>query len=152
MREDPGSVDPETLIRINQQLVKNDLKQIENYARRQSWNFTLTSSGMIYEILSEGQGIPVASGDEVSFLYACSLLDGTLLYSSDSLGAKRFVVDYQEVEAGLNDLSKLLHEGDSVRLLLPPHLAFGLAGDGKRVPARASLLYHLRLLSVQAKE
>ena len=80
--------------------------------------------------------------------YRLELLDGTHLYSSTTDGLKRFIVDQSEAELGLHEAVKLLHPGDSARLVLPPHLAFGLMGDGNRIPKRATLVYHLKIVSV----
>ncbi len=141
-------VDAETLIRINQQLVKNDIAGNEAYAKSHNWNYTITGNGIIYEILTDSEGDPGKSGNSVEFSYVSKLLDGTFCYSSDSNGIKRFVIDHEDVESGMNAMAKLLAEGDSARVILPPHLAFGLAGDRNRVPARSSLIYHLRLLKI----
>lgn len=146
---DTGSmVDAETLIRINQQLVKDDIAKNETYAKTNDWKFSITGNGIIYEVLNHSEGVNGKAGDQVEFSYESKLLDGTFCYSSDSNGLKIFVVDYEEVESGINDMAKLLAEGDSARIILPPHLAFGLAGDRNRVPARSSLIYHLRLLKI----
>ena len=140
--------DTETLIRINQQLVKDDIARNETYAKTKGWDYLITGAGIIYEILSHGDGAIGKAGDKVEFSYESKLLDGTFCYSSDSNGLKQFVVDYAEVESGLNDIAKLLAEGDSARIILPPHLAFGLTGDRNHIPARSSLVYHLRLLKI----
>jgi len=147
--QDKGTaVDAETLLRINQQLVKDDISRNEAYAKNHGWNYSISGNGIVYEILDHGSGTNGKAGDSVELSYESVLLDGTFCYSSDSNGIKRFVIDYEEVESGLNDISKLFAEGDSARIILPPHLAFGLAGDRKRVPARSSIVYHLRLLKI----
>jgi len=140
--------DTETLIRINQQLVKDDVAKNEAYAKRNGWKYSITGNGIIYEILIKNEGAFAKSGDHVEYSYDSKLLDGTFCYSSDSNGVKQFVVDYEEIESGLNDISKILAQGDSARMILPPHLAFGLAGDRNRVPSRSSIVYHLRLLKI----
>ena len=140
--------DAETLIRINQELVKNDIATNETYAKNKDWDYLITGTGIIYEILIHGSGVIGKAGDKVEFSYESKLLDGTFCYSSDSNGLKQFVVDYEDVESGLNGIAKLLTEGDSARIILPPHLAFGVAGDRNRIPPRSSLVYHLRLLKI----
>jgi FKBP-type peptidyl-prolyl cis-trans isomerase len=39
--------------------------------------------------------------------------------------------------------------GDKARLLVPKHLAYGLLGDDKRIPANSILFYDVELLSVK---
>jgi FKBP-type peptidyl-prolyl cis-trans isomerase len=44
----------------------------------------------------------------------------------------------------------LLHlkEGAEARFIFPPHLAYGLPGDRDNIPARAILLFEVKLLHV----
>jgi len=58
-------------------------------------------------------------------------------------------VDKSSVETGLHEGVKLMHVGEKATMILPSHLAYGLIGDEKRIPPRASVLYELELLSVK---
>ena len=60
-----------------------------------------------------------------------------------------FVVGKGGVESGLEEVVKYLHAGDNARFILPPHLAHGNFGDGKKIPPGAILLYELKLLAVK---
>ncbi len=42
-----------------------------------------------------------------------------------------------------------LKTGDRVKFILPSHLAFGLAGDGDKIPAKAALVYDIELLELK---
>jgi FKBP-type peptidyl-prolyl cis-trans isomerase len=60
-------------------------------------------------------------------------------------GPKVFRVEKSEAESGLHEAVQLLHQGDSARLVLPPHLGFGMVGDGNKIPPRAILVYMIKI-------
>ncbi|MBT3244378.1 MAG: hypothetical protein HN352_14605 [Bacteroidetes bacterium] len=142
----------ETLIKINQQFIKEDIDRIKAAAKKRLWDLEETEIGVFYQILAKGDGPLPKNGDEVSFSYRTELLNGVLCYSSDSAGARKFRINYSTVESGWNELSKQLHLGDSVLMVLPPYLGFGLAGDGVKVPPRSILVYHMRLLKIDTPD
>lgn len=149
--EQNRQIDTETLIRMNQELLSKEMKAIVAYARANQWNYIQLENGVLYEIIQTGNGVKAKSSDLVSFSFKMYNLEDEQIYSSDVNGPKTFVIDYNEIEAGLNDIAKVLNEGDSLRMILPPHMAFGVPGDGKKVPARASIVYYLKLLSIQTQ-
>ena len=109
----------------------------------------MTETGLWYMIYKEGIGEKVKAGAEVSIDYNVWLIDGTLCYSSDSLGIKQFIVGQGGVEAGLEEGMLMLKQGSKARFVMPPHLAHGLIGDENRIPARAIIIYDLEVLNIE---
>lgn len=139
-------MDQESLIRINRELVEKDVEKNTDFAKNHKWNYKLLENGLIYEIVKDLPGPLVESGQTVTFSYLISDLNEKPYYSTAESGKLlKFRVDYEEIEQGLNYLSRLLSPGDSVRAILPPFLAFGLSGDGNKIPPRANLVYYLKL-------
>jgi len=136
----------EKLIRVNKYMVTSDSLAIVAYAKRHNWNLSVTPSGLWYEIVKKGNGKQAQKEMKVKMAYLTELLDGTRCYSSDSLGLKEFRIGHGGVEAGLEQAALLLTEGDSARFILPPYLAYGLAGDGNKIGKRECLVY---IVSVQ---
>ena len=95
----------------------------------------------------KGKGKTVLPGMEATITYKVKLLDGTLCYSSDSLGAKTFLVEQDNVESGLHEGIQKLREGDVAMFIIPSHLAHGLLGDESKIPTHASVIYEIELLS-----
>jgi len=81
--------------------------------------------------------------------FTVSLLNGTICYSSDSSGTESFLIDHDQVESGLHEGIKLMHEGDRAKFILPSHLAHGLIGDRARIPARAPIVYDIELIQLK---
>jgi len=133
----------------NKYLTTLDAERIENYAKRRNWDMKVTKSGLWYQIYENGKG-PKTKEDQIAILkYRISLLDGTLCYSSDSTGAKEFVIGHGGVESGLEEGILLLRIGDKARFILPPYQAHGLIGDMDKIPARSSIVYELELIGLK---
>ncbi|OFX49885.1 MAG: hypothetical protein A2046_16215 [Bacteroidetes bacterium GWA2_30_7] len=136
----------EPLIRVNKYLVGKDDEIIKSYAKRHNWNINITGSGLYYEISHVGNGDSAKSGMTVSLKYKLSLINGTVCYDSDSTGLKTFTIGRGEVENGLDMGIQMMRIGDKAKFILPPHLAFGILGDGKKIPARAIIIYNIEIV------
>ena len=73
---------------------------------------------------------------------------GDVIYTSDKDGVKSFVVGQSNVESGLDEAVRHLRKGDVAVVIIPSHLGFGLLGDQKSIPERATLIYTLRVSEV----
>jgi FKBP-type peptidyl-prolyl cis-trans isomerase len=136
------------LERVNKFLIEKDQERIQSFIDRRNWDMQRTESGLWYSVYSEGTGRKVSYGDYVKLKHEIRLLDGTLLYASDSTGLKTVHVGRDEEIKGLHEGLQLLSEGAEARFIIPPHLAYGLVGDGERIPARAILYYDLEVVNV----
>uniref|UniRef100_A0A8C9VL39 peptidylprolyl isomerase n=1 Tax=Scleropages formosus TaxID=113540 RepID=A0A8C9VL39_SCLFO len=90
-----------------------------------------------------------AANDLIRYRYNCSLLDGTLIYSSDHqekppetvLGTFRVI---EGLDEGLRDMCV----GERRVVIVPPHLGHGENG-ARDVPGSAVLLFELELTHIQ---
>jgi FKBP-type peptidyl-prolyl cis-trans isomerase FkpA len=133
---------------VNRILIKKDHEQIKGYAARHGWKMVETETGLWYEIITEGNGRQAAKGLLATINYSVSLMDGTLCYSSQKKGPKTFLIGQGNVESGLEQAILLLKEGSKARFILPPHLAYGLPGDGDKIPSRSIIIYEVELISL----
>lgn len=148
--QDAGKLkDP--LITANKHLVDNEDALINDFIQRYQWNMSRTPSGLRWMVYRPGAGAEVRPGDRVSLKYSVKLLDGSLVYSSESDGIKVFIQGKNEVEKGLDDGILFLKQGDLAKFIIPSHLAFGLLGDQHRIPARATLIYDIEVVSVSSE-
>lgn len=131
----------EKSIEINREIVKIMQDSIKNFVQKNQWSMQKTGSGLWYVIDRSGKKDTIQTGDIVEIKFTVSLLDGTLCYSSDTLGPKAFKVGQGGVESGLEEAILMLCTGDSARLVIPPHLAHGLIGDQNKIPKLAALNY-----------
>lgn len=146
-------VDPrpykESLMEANKHLTRTERTDIIRYIDRHGWEMDTTGSGLRYMIYEQGSGPKVLSGQVVRFNYQVSLLTGKVCYTSEERGAKEFLVGKGGVERGLEEAVLLLRVGDSARIILPSHLAFGLLGDDDCIPKKAVVVYDIEILKVK---
>ncbi len=142
----------EMLMRVNKFLVQKDIELIESYSERHGWNTAFTETGLFYEIYEPAEGKKAEQGDIVNLKYKLSLLDGTLCYSSEEDGNKIFRLGKSREISGLEQGVALMREGEKARFIIPPHLAYGLLGDEKRIPARSIIVYEVELVEVKSPE
>jgi len=142
----------EMLKSANKGLLKVYDQRVDGFAKRRKWNLIKTETGFWYEIYKQGNGPAVETGKEVSLDYTLMLLDCTVCYTSDSLGVKRFLVGQGGVESGLEEAVLHLHEGDKARIVLPPYKAWGVPGDGDKIPALSIIVYIVEVVKVHNEE
>jgi FKBP-type peptidyl-prolyl cis-trans isomerase len=136
------------LVKANQHMVRTEDEQIRDYIARYGWNMKETPTGLRYIIYHHGTGRVAAKGMLARINYRVSLINGTPCYSSKETGPKEFVIGQGKVENGIEEGILLLREGDRAKFILPSHLAFGLVGDQRKIPERATLVYDIELISV----
>ncbi len=137
------------LIRINKFLVKEDQERIQSYIKRKGWHMKQAKTGFWYEIYQHGNGAQAQPGDIATIEYRIELLDGTLCYTSDSLGPKTFKINYGDIESGVHQGIVLMHEGDRAHFIFPPYLAHGLLGDENKIPPRSIIVYDIYLKKIK---
>jgi FKBP-type peptidyl-prolyl cis-trans isomerase FkpA len=134
---------------LNRYFVEKDRERIQSYIERKNLKMRESPTGLWYLIKNEGTGDFIKDNDKVTINFECYLLDGTNCYSSAKLGPKKITMGKSEMEAGLNEGLRLLKPGASATLILPPYLAYGLLGDGNKIPARSIIVYDITLMGVR---
>ncbi|MCF0205956.1 MAG: FKBP-type peptidyl-prolyl cis-trans isomerase [Bacteroidales bacterium] len=139
----------EETISINENLIAVNRDVIEKYISRHKWQMEETETGLYYMVYSKTEGEKVQSGDEVEFAFKTSLLNGDVLYDSDATGNRRMVIDKNQEESGLNEGLKLMRKGEKAYFILPPHLAFGVAGDSYKIAPYSVLVYDIEVVGIK---
>lgn len=116
--------------------------------RRPDWKMTESGTGLRYMVYEHGEGDSARAGWFAKVEYEISLLDGTVCYSSDSMGAESFLIDRSEVESGLQEGIKYMRVGDRAKLIIPSHLAHGLLGDMDKIPPLETVIFDIHLIGL----
>ena len=138
-----------SLEKANRYLVRSEEEDIDDFVSRYGWNMVKSGTGLRYMIDSLGNGELVRHGQIVEINYTVRFLTGDIVYNSKELGTKSFVAGRGGVETGLEEGIKLLRKGDKAKFILPSHLAFGLLGDGNKIPSKTPLVYEVELIDIQ---
>lgn len=137
----------------NQQQTTGSNQQTQNQETT-STNFNI--QGMKVEILKQGTGDGAKAGDSIVVNYTGTLLDGTKFDSSVdpsfghvapfpyTLGQNQVI---QGWELGLLGMKT----GEERRLTIPPELAYGAQSPSRLIPANATLVFDITMLSINGK-
>lgn len=152
-RPDPAEVqalETDQAAEANKRLVKEESEQIDEFNLRHHFIMKMTGTGLRYNIYSHGKGsISPVMHDEVQISYRLFFLDGTLCTQTDSLHPLTFRLGEGVETRGLEEGLMMMKEGDKARLVVPAHLAFGLTGDGNKIPPASTLFYDVQLLKLK---
>jgi peptidyl-prolyl cis-trans isomerase A (cyclophilin A) len=141
--------------------MKADLAKVEEFKKKG----TTTESGLIYIVEQKGNGPKPMQNQTVLMNYAGYLLDGTLFDTSIKEVAEKngkydpnrepyqpFPVTYGPqagVIEGWKEAMQLMRVGTKLRIILPPHLAYGERGAGGVIPPNATLIFDVEMVKIQ---
>ncbi len=120
----------------------------EEYARGK--NVKTTASGLMYEVLKEGDGPRPKATDKVTVNYRGTLIDGTEFDSSYKRGQPA-TFPLNGVIKGWTEGVQLMRVGSKYKFVLPPELAYGANGAGRLIGPNATLVFEVELLSIEGK-
>jgi peptidylprolyl isomerase len=107
-------------------------------------------SQLVVKDLKEGDGAEAAAGDQVSVTYVGVLYDDGKEFDSSwnkdqpfsfQLGSGQVIPGWDQGVEGMR-------VGGRRELTIPPHLAYGPAGQPPTIPAKATLVFVIALVSV----
>lgn len=142
-------VTKEMLMKHNRKLLNLEAEVIQKYLEKNQLQMLQSPTGMWYRFIVDSVGINAHKNQLVHLDYKISLLNDQLCYSFEKDGPLGIVTGKGDTEAGLQEALLMASEGDSLQLILPPHLAYGLAGDGRQVPGQAILKYDIKILKIE---
>jgi FKBP-type peptidyl-prolyl cis-trans isomerase len=141
-------VTKDMLLKMNQKMVGAEAEVIEKYIEDKGLEMQKSSTGYYYQISTPSVGDTIRLNDIVVLSYTTRLLDGTICYSSATEGLMNITVGKAQVEAGLEQFVQQLGTGSIAKLILPPYLAHGIAGDGNKIPKLAILVMDIEVVEV----
>jgi FKBP-type peptidyl-prolyl cis-trans isomerase FklB len=105
-------------------------------------------SGLQYSILKAGDGRKPTDADIVECNYRGTLIDGKEFDSSYAKG-KPSTLSVAGVIPGWREALKLMPTGSRWQLFIPPHLAYGEQGGGRKIGSNETLILEVELLAVK---
>ncbi len=133
----------------NKQYTLKERDALNAYLKNHSEKFIQTGTGLYYHIPKKTKLAAAENGKVAHIAYTIKLLDGTICYTSEEDGTKKFMIGNDNVESGLHEALSLMHVGEKGRFLLPSHLAHGLTGDMDKIPPKAIVIYDIELLGLE---
>jgi len=130
----------ENMINANRVVIQSEATQIESYIQRRGWQVQQLPSGAFFYLYTKGDGPAILTNDKVQVTYRLEGLDGTPIYTNQ---VDTLVVGHRDVTVALDDLLQQLHYGSQAYLIAPSNSAYGVVGDGDRVPSRTVIIYNV---------
>ena len=144
----PVSRDRQMLQDVNRYLHEREQDVLASYVVRYQLDMTLAPSGYYYQVVEQGGGAAVAEGSAAHLHGWVRLIDGTLCYTYVAQSPLSVRVGAHTDYKALNTALIGLREGAKVRFVFPSHLAFGLLGDGDKIPPRSALVCEFVVVNV----
>lgn len=111
---------------------------------------TTTTSGLIIEELTVGNGAEAVAGQYVSVHYTGWLTDGTKFDSSKDRGDPfEFPLGAGHVIKGWDEGVQGMKVGGARKLTIPANLGYGARGAGGVIPPNATLVFEVELLATE---
>ncbi len=137
------------LIRLNKGWVAQEKAEIDNFIKQKKWDMQETSTGLRYMIYHHHAGEKAKVGKVATIAYTEELMNGTVVFSSSKSGLKSFIIGHSRMPAGLEEGIILLKVGEKAKFILPSHLAYGLSGDGKKIPPNVPIIFDVELIQLK---
>ena len=110
----------------------------------------VTSSGLVYRSLQEGQGANPVATDKVKVHYRGTLPDGK---EFDSSYKRNKPIDFplNAVIPCWTEGVQLMKVGGKAKLTCPPAIAYGSRGAGGVIPPNATLQFEVELIAIAGR-
>ncbi|MDR1792017.1 MAG: FKBP-type peptidyl-prolyl cis-trans isomerase [Bacteroidales bacterium] len=133
----------------NKEIVRREAEDAALLAARYGWDLQRTETGLCYQIVNpKNGGVKPKPRDRVQLKGKICTPKGDVVYDYKKDGIKEFVVDGSEDAVGLHELVQLLKTGQKVNAIIPSYLAYGINGNGGRIPAYSALVCELELVNI----
>lgn len=138
----------ERIIMANQIANEKEIQQIKGYIGRRNWNMIQLKTGVFVEIIEEGGTNIINSNSIVKIEVEIDLLNGERVFDSKVDGHKIINMAKEQSVIGLVYALEGRREGSVLRVAIPSFLAYGIIGDGDKIPKRAGLAYKIVIKEV----
>lgn len=133
----------EHLINANKTIAKSEETTIDEYIARRGWNMEKLPEGVRLWEYKKGNGKKIDFEDSVHISYNVEAINGKLIYDDIK---EDFVAGRRQQMIGLDQAVLQLKKGSHAKVILPSNLAYGIGGDGDRIPQSAILVIDLQIL------
>ncbi len=93
-------------------------------------------------MLQKGRGPKINVEDSVHIVYSVEAINGKLIYSDIT---DDYVAGRRQQMIGLDQAVLQLSVGSRAKVILPSNLAYGIGGDGDRIPQSAILVIDVKV-------
>ena len=126
--------------------IESEKAQMIAFCTANNINYTVHTSGILYEVVAPGTGSNPKSTSTVSTFYTGKLLNGTKF--DETSGNIPATFSLSSVIEGWKIGIPLIKNGGKIKLVIPSALAYSCVGSGSIAP-NSPLYFEVTLVSVQ---
>ena len=126
----------QTMLEMNKVLALKEDSVIQAMVDEQAIPYIKSKSGIWYSVIHATNSDSLKNDSIVSFSYTLYNLEGTEILSEK----KSVRLGKKEIPTGLEDGLRLMRKGETIRLIVPWYLAYGMKGN-EDVPPYTSLMF-----------
>ncbi|MBT7134802.1 MAG: gliding motility-associated peptidyl-prolyl isomerase GldI [Polaribacter sp.] len=114
-------------------------------------SYQVSPNGFWYAYINKKEAIVQTPklGDEVTFEYNITDLEGNIIYSKEELGIMKYRIDKEDFIFALQLGIKLMKVGETIIFVIPSYNAFGISGDGEKIGINQSIKSTVTLLNIK---
>lgn len=138
-------------IERNKKLNANEKAFIENLMKQQKIDYIASESGFWYYYNNKVEIDTLKTpdfGDIVNYNYNVKNLNGSTIYSAETIKTQTYAMDKQELFTGLREGLKLMKTGETVTFLFPSQKAYGYYGDENKIGRNTPLICEVTINSI----
>ena len=120
--------------------------QMQAYATANGINYTTHSSGVFYEIITQGSGSTASANSKIYITYTGKLLDGTVFDQQNTVNVSGWALS--GLIEGWRIGIPLIQKGGRIKLIVPSSLAYGCE-PYNTLPGNSILFFDITLVDVQ---
>lgn len=132
----------EHFINANRTIAQSEETSINEYVARRKWDMQKLPEGVRLWEYEKGRGPKVNVEDSVHIVYSVEAINGKLIYSDIK---DDYVAGRRQQMIGLDQAVLQLSVGSRAKVILPSNLAYGIGGDGDRIPQSAILVIDVKV-------
>lgn len=132
----------EHFINANRTIAQSEETSINEYVARRKWDMQKLPEGVRLWEYEKGRGPKVNVEDSVHIVYSVEAINGKLIYSDKT---DDYVAGRRQQMIGLDQAVLQLSVGSRAKVILPSNLAYGIGGDGDRIPQSAILVIDVKV-------
>lgn len=136
----------ENLINANRTIAQAEETSIDQYIARRGWTMERLPEGARIWEYEKGSGATIGFEDSVCVDYSVEAVNGRSIYNGIS---ECFVAGRRQEMIGLDQAILRLHYGSRAHVILPSALAYGIGGDGDRIPKSTILILDIKIKEKQ---
>lgn len=136
----------------NKKLYAREQAQIEKImSQHKDNNYIASESGFWYYYNTKVEIDSLETpkfGDIVNYNYNVKSLNGSLIYSKETMKTQNYAMDREELFTGLREGLKLLKTGETATFLFPSQKAYGYYGDENKIGSNTPLICEVTVNSI----